>query len=309
MLDVVIPVHNGADVIGKTMAALLTQRSTRAGRRHIIVVDDGSTDGTGNVVRAFGHPQVRLIRVPWRRGRANACNLGVASSRAVAVLLLDADCVPLADDLLCRHEQALVSGCDLSFGSITALGDDFWSHYARVVAQEREARVSLGDYLSMTSTNVAVRRTLFNCCGGFHEGYRHYGFEDRDLIASLFACEARPHYDAFATVLHDAQASVAGLCRKMEEAGRYTSGIFQRRQPDIYRAMKFSKVDVRTGPIPIRALPGFWAVFASPVEALAAELVCFRWLPAGWRLALVRFALALAFLRGTKAAVSATSHS
>lgn len=298
MLDVVIPVHNGRQVICQTLELILKQEGISDGCR-IIVVDDGSTDGTAELVAAVKDPRIQLLRMPQCAGRASARNAGVAASAAEAVLLLDADCRPLDVDLIRRHMRALADGCDLSFGPVTAMGDDFWSYYARVVADEREARIGLGDYLAMTSANIAIRRALFDGCGGFHEGYCHYGFEDRDLIARLLECKARPHYDPLAVVLHDAQASVAVLCRKMDEAGRHTAGIFQQRYPYIYRDMRFSRVDVRTAPAAVRVMSGLLSRLASPVKALASRSVDIRWLPAGWRLALVRLAVALAFLRGT----------
>jgi hypothetical protein len=187
----------------------------------------------------------------------------------------------------------------MSFGPVTAGGSDFWSRYARVVAAEREARVSSGDFSALTSCNLAVQRSVFEQGGGFHAGYRHYGFEDRDLIAGLLVRGARPHYDPEAAVLHEAGASVALLCRKMEEAGRNTSTVFQGRYPGVYRDMRFSQVDVRTAGLPVRSLSGPLSVLARPMQGLAARLVDWERLPMRLRLGMVRLATALAYLRGT----------
>lgn len=304
MLDVVIPVHNGRAVVGQTLAGLLALDKMDEGDRQIIVVDDGSTDNTAQVVEGFADARIHLVRLQQRSGRATACNTGVAASAAEAVLLLDADCLPLQLDLLHRHEQALADGYDLSFGAITAVGDGFWSRYARVVAAERAGKAVLGDFSALTSCNMAIRRSLFEQCGGFHAGFRHYGFEDRDLIASLLALGARTHFDPETAVLHATETSVAVLCRKMEEAGRCTAAIFQGRHPEIYQEMRFSRVDVRTAGPAVRAMSPVLSAAGVPLRWLVDLLTQVSWLPVPLRISLVRLATGLAFLRGTRAAAA-----
>lgn len=304
MLDVIIPVYNGRAVIDRTLTGLLEQDGLDACCRRIIVVDDGSCDDTAEVVQAFDEERIHLVRLQMRSGRAAACNAGVAASTADVVLFLDADCRPLHPDLLCRHARILADGHDLSFGPVTANGSDFWGRYARVVAAEREKRVASGDYTALTSCNLAMRRSVFERCGGFHEGYRHYGFEDRDLIASLLPLNMRLHYDPEAAVLHAARTSVAALCRKMEESGRYTAAVFQKRHPAIYRDMKFAQVDVRTAGSVVRALSPLLAAGGLPVQWLVSVLTQAGWLPVSLRISLVRLATGLAYMRGSRAAVA-----
>lgn len=302
MLDVVIPVHNGSGVVCRTLSAILAQVGVDEGRHRIIVVDDGSSDNTVKEVAGFSHPAIRLVRMARRSGRAAACNAGAAASNAHYLLFLDADCLPQESDLLQRHEQVLAEGHQLSFGPVTAQGGDFWSCYARQVAAERERRADGGDFSGLTSCNLALPRGLYLQEGGFHEGYRHYGFEDRDLIAGLLASGAQPHYEPNAAVLHDSGASVAVLCRKMEEAGRCTAGVFQARHPAVYRDMHYSQVDVRTARKPVRLLSGPLSSLSLPTMWLAERLVQRGWLPLRLRLTLVRLASALAYLRGTRTA-------
>ncbi len=85
-VSVVIPLYNARDVIGETIETVLAQ----LWRDHdIVVVDDGSTDGSGEIARAFGCP-VRYIRQE-NRGVAAARNRGVAESQGDCVALLDHD--------------------------------------------------------------------------------------------------------------------------------------------------------------------------------------------------------------------------
>ncbi|MEO8537247.1 MAG: glycosyltransferase family A protein [Betaproteobacteria bacterium] len=85
-VDAVIPVHNAAAYLREAVASVLSQ--TLAVRR-IIVVDDGSTDASADIARAYGPPVD--VHGQARRGAASARNAGIARSDADFVAFLDAD--------------------------------------------------------------------------------------------------------------------------------------------------------------------------------------------------------------------------
>ena len=88
-VDVLVAAYNEAPVIARTIASLLASRGVDA---RVIVVDDGSTDGTGDVVEAaYGaDPRVRLARKP-NGGKASALNLALSLAEAPVVVGVDAD--------------------------------------------------------------------------------------------------------------------------------------------------------------------------------------------------------------------------
>lgn len=88
LVDVVIPVFNAAKTIEKALRSVAGQDTGLIGR--IIVIDDGSTDDSAAVVRAFNLPEVELIQTE-NRGVAAARNLGVEHATAKWVAFLDAD--------------------------------------------------------------------------------------------------------------------------------------------------------------------------------------------------------------------------
>jgi glycosyltransferase involved in cell wall biosynthesis len=106
-VSAVIPVHNGERFIAASIRSVLRQTEAV---HECIVVDDGSTDGTQDVVRSFGD-SVRLIR-QTRCGVAAARNAGIESAAGTHIALLDADDVWLANKL--ERQLALMKGDDLA---------------------------------------------------------------------------------------------------------------------------------------------------------------------------------------------------
>lgn len=94
-VDVVIPARDEADGIGAALASLLAQ--DYAGRLRVVLVDDGSTDGTGVIARALGDPRLTVIdgqpRPPGWSGKLWAVHQGLGRASGPLVLLTDADIV------------------------------------------------------------------------------------------------------------------------------------------------------------------------------------------------------------------------
>src|ERR1035438_8408874 len=86
-ISVIIPAHNTEDYIGKAIESCLSQIYSPA---EIIVVDDGSTDGTPAKAESFPSP-VRVIRLPKNLGVSAARNRGAESARGDWLALVDSD--------------------------------------------------------------------------------------------------------------------------------------------------------------------------------------------------------------------------
>lgn len=83
-----MPAFNTARYIGAALESVLAQRGVEF---EVIVVDDGSTDGTADAVRAFKDPRVRLISNGSNRGISYCHNLVLAQSRAPFIAHVDSD--------------------------------------------------------------------------------------------------------------------------------------------------------------------------------------------------------------------------
>lgn len=87
-VSVVLPTYNRSAVLPRAVASVLGQTF---GDLELIVVDDGSTDGTESAVMATGDPRVRLVRLAHRGGAPAARNVGIALARGRYIAFQDSD--------------------------------------------------------------------------------------------------------------------------------------------------------------------------------------------------------------------------
>ena len=117
-LSVVIPAHNEAEVIEPTLRGLIDQLGPAGIDYEIVVVDDASRDGTGDVVRrvAEEEPRVRVVRneAPSGFGFAVRAGLDAFTGDSVAIVMADGSDDPR--DVVLYH-RVLEAGYDCAFGS------------------------------------------------------------------------------------------------------------------------------------------------------------------------------------------------
>ena len=104
-IDVVIPAYNAAQFIEPTLQSVLAQTLLP---RKIIVVDDGSTDQTVDIVEGFQSERIELISVE-HGGLAYARNLGIRASQADYIAFLDADDLWHVDKLKAQLEAFITN--------------------------------------------------------------------------------------------------------------------------------------------------------------------------------------------------------
>jgi glycosyltransferase involved in cell wall biosynthesis len=191
-VSVVICVYNGEKFVGRAIDSALAQGFDGA---EVVVVDDGSTDGTSAILARYGD-RIRVVR-QGNRGLAASRNVGVQASRAEYVAFLDADDVWLAGRLaktvgaLDRNPAAVLAFSDtiLLDYSDTPLGLSLLEAGDQAHAPSMEEM--LERFWPIQPSAVTMRRAAIEKCGGFREEYRSAsGFEDVYLF--LLAREQGP---------------------------------------------------------------------------------------------------------------------
>ncbi len=92
-VSVIIPAHNEACCIGETLAAVRALDYPRE-KLELILVDDGSEDGTSRVAQAACGDGLRLVQVWPRQGKPNALNVGLKAATGEVVCFVDANVAP-----------------------------------------------------------------------------------------------------------------------------------------------------------------------------------------------------------------------
>jgi dolichyl-phosphate beta-glucosyltransferase len=116
-VSIVIPAFNESRRIADSLGKLLEFLGTTSLSYEILVVDDGSTDGTGAIVGRFEREGVRLIPHPDRRGKGHSVRTGMLNATGTYVLFTDADLSTPIDELLKLYGTAEQDAADIVIGS------------------------------------------------------------------------------------------------------------------------------------------------------------------------------------------------
>ena len=108
-VDVIIPVFNGRDTICAALASVLSQQGPWLNK--IIVIDDGSTDGTAEVVHSLNVANI-MVLTTRNQGVAAARNLGISRSTAEWIAFLDADDLWMHGKIQVQLEAAVSYNAD-----------------------------------------------------------------------------------------------------------------------------------------------------------------------------------------------------
>jgi N-acetylglucosaminyl-diphospho-decaprenol L-rhamnosyltransferase len=220
---VVINYEAGDRLVGCVRSVLA---DTSAGPVEVVVVDNGSSDGSVDTLRAAA-PDVRVVRAPGNVGYARAANLGIAASRAPVVAVLNVDLIVEAGaakallDRLDREARLGAVGPQLrnpdgtvypsarTMPSIpVAIGHalvSLWKPDNRFTARYRQldadpAVPRLVDWVSGAA--IWLRRTALDDVGGWDERYFMY-LEDADLCWRLRRAGWDVAYEPSAVVDHE----------------------------------------------------------------------------------------------------------
>ncbi len=179
MISIIVPAYNAEETLEGCLRALVGQRLDCA--FEIILVDDGSADGTARVAEGFGDG-VRVIRQA-HAGAAAARNRGVAEASGSIILFTDADCEP-APDWASTMTGAIQAGADGVKGTYRTRQRSLVARWVQAEYESKYRRMAPLDTIDFIDTySAGYRREALEAAGGFDSGV--VMVEDQELSFRL----------------------------------------------------------------------------------------------------------------------------
>ena len=155
--SVVIPAYNEAQRLPQYLERVVAYFEGRDEPYEIIVVDDGSTDGTADLVEARQLNAVRVLRQRPNLGKGAAVRMGILAARGAYRLFADADGATPIEELK-RLEPVLVAGADVVIGSRVLVDPS-------VLVTTRAHRVAAGRVFNWLVARTGLRGIADSQCG------------------------------------------------------------------------------------------------------------------------------------------------
>jgi len=212
IVSVIVPAHNESAGIEAAVRSIVASRHPV----EIIVVDDGSTDGTADLVESLGLAQVRVIRQA-NGGKPSALNTGIAAARGEIIVMVDGDTV-FEEDSVSRLIQPFadpkvgaVSGNTKVANRGGVLGA--WQHIEYVVGFNLDRRLfDIAECMPTVPGAIgAFRAQTLRAVGGVSDDTLA---EDTDLTMAICRDGWRVVYREDALAWTEAPASIGALWRQ-----------------------------------------------------------------------------------------------
>ncbi|MEM6701886.1 MAG: glycosyltransferase family 2 protein [Acidobacteriota bacterium] len=242
--SIVIPSYNRRQVLAEVLEALETQEGSSF---EVVVVDDGSTDGTAEFLDELRTPLAVQILHQENAGPAAARNAGVALARGRWVAFLGDDTVPRTGWLQ-GHREALGSAAAEEIraqgGEVGVIGYTSWHPRMRMTPFLRyinefglqfgysllDDPLDVGFQFFYTSNLSLPRELLLE--NPFNTSFPYAAWEDIEVSYRLYAKGFRLHYAAEAQVAHDHPTDLLRFAERQERAG-YCAAVFYRLHPEL----------------------------------------------------------------------------
>jgi len=229
LVSVVVCTYNGARTLRETCTAL---QALAYPRLEVIVVDDGSTDASPDIARAY---DLRVISTE-NRGLSSARNTGARAAAGEIVAYLDDDAAPDPHwlhhvvDAFARDDLVAVGGPNLAVPGDGAVAD------AVAISPGNPSQVLIGDREAehIPGCNASFRRDALLAVGGFDPRF-HVAGDDVDVCWRLQDAGGAIGYTAAAVVFHHRRGTVQGYLRQQRGYGK-AEAMLERKWPERYSA-------------------------------------------------------------------------
>ena len=232
-VSVLLPVRDGERYLGEALDSLLGE----GGDFEVVVVDDGSTDGTPEILESYADERLRVV-TQSRKGLVAALNRGVQETRGATIVRMDADDVSLPSRL--ERQQAILESDDriglVGCGIETIDGEGRVTGAWLLPAEDAGLRRRLLLRNPFAHGSVAIRRAALVVAGGYNGDYGSN--EDYDLwrrIARGWRLAAVPEV-LYRYREHADAVTKSGVDERVEDRERLRDELW--REPALLRALR-----------------------------------------------------------------------
>lgn len=280
MLTVVIPTYNRCETLKKALAAYQAQKAPEQ-IAEIIVVDDGSTDSTEQVVAQASKDSAIPVRYfrQENKGPAAARNVGIREAKSELILFTDDDIIP-SPDLVGEHlkwhskypgEKTAVLGYVTWAPEINPTPFMRWYGAEPLFAYAEIAGRTEIDSRFFYTCNISLTQSFLERNGGFDEDFKAAAWEDVELGFRLTRTGMRLFYNAGAVAYHEQRTSFVDACRRYRKSMQSVE-IFRQ------KGAAQEHPDLATDISPLKQrLKGHLALLLSPLKKLMDWRVPLPW--------------------------------
>ena len=227
-VSVIVPAYNAQKTIGQCIDALLAQTYPRESYE-VIVVDDGSTDGTTDVVKAY---QVKYL-YQRNQGPATARNIGVREAQGEIILFTDSDCVPFNNWIEEMVEPFKNKEVVAVKGAYKTRQKSMTARFAQLEFEERFEMLKKAESIDMVDTYAAgFRKDIFLLMGGFDPYFPVANNEDTELSYRMSKLGYKMVFNPDAIVYHLNHPSTIRRYSRLKFWRGYWRTVVYKRFPD-----------------------------------------------------------------------------
>lgn len=133
-ISVIIPTYNRGNIIGNSIKSVLNQTYKNL---EVIIIDDGSTDNTKEIISKFEDERIRYIKLDENRGGSNARNIGIKIAHGKYISFQDSDDIFYPDKLEKQFKNIIYKNSNLDFCKIKVIFNSSYSHFYPNSRQEK----------------------------------------------------------------------------------------------------------------------------------------------------------------------------
>lgn len=179
MITIMIPAHNEEIMIESTITYLFEKLNYT--NYEVLVMNDGSTDETANIIKRLQaiYPRLRTVNVLANKGKAHAFNIGMFFAKGEYILSNDADTIPEPDALM-KYMNFFIHDTDMNTAAVTAnmdvsnrtslLGKSQTVEFSSIVGVIKRSQSAVNDSMyAYSGANTMYRKDALIDVGGFRQ--------------------------------------------------------------------------------------------------------------------------------------------